>query len=178
MLSAICASIKECTNFEQTAMKKLLLLIAILLTVTAKAQTNAQTDTSKTNLIKYLNLTGEMLSKSTGYEIKYDANGDGNPVDLKYTPEKRLSYFASASEGYLKVTSYYNTISKSLTQKEKEDFETIDNALSKIIKDAEMYIKMISKQTLTLSLEDIFPTITFIEIVKAKIEKFEKAILK
>ncbi len=148
--------------------------------LTVHSQTT-QTDTNKikeakTNLIKYLNLSGAMLSKSTGYEIKYDAN-EGNPVDLKYTSEQRLSYFAKASEYYLEVTSYYNIISASLTQEEKDEFQRIDNAFSKIIKDAVTYKKIISKPILDL-FEEIFPIITFIEITKAEVEDFEKGMLK
>jgi|JI6StandDraft_1071083.scaffolds.fasta_scaffold29272_2 hypothetical protein len=147
--------------------------------LTAHSQTT-QTDTTKeakTNLIKYLNLSGSMLSESTGYIIKYDDKGDGNPVDLKYTSEKRLSNLAKASEYYKQVASYFNIVSTSLTPQQKDDFKLIDESMLKIINDAD-YKKLIAKPVAALPLNEIFPTITFIEIVKAKIEKLEKEILK
>ena len=148
---------------------------------TAQSQTT-QTDTSKireakTNLIKYLNLSGSMLSESTGYIIKYDDKGDGNPVDLKYTSEKRLSNLTKASEHYKQVASYYNIINTTLTQQQRDDFKLIDDSFQKILKDAD-YKKLISKPALALPLNEIFPTITYIEIVKAKVEKLEKEFLK
>lgn len=147
--------------------------------LTAHSQTT-QTDTikeAKTNLIKYMNLTASMLSESSGYEIQYDANGDGKPVDRKYTAEKRLSYLSKASEHYKEIASHYNTVKASLTKEEREQFELIDNSFAKLLK-GDDYKKIISKQTATLSLQEIFPTIQFIEIVKVKIEKLEKELLK
>lgn len=164
------------TNFKTIG---LALTIFLGILTTAQSQTT-QTDTikeAKTNLIKYLNLSGSMLSESTGYIIKYDDKGDGNPVDLKYTSEKRLSNLTKASEHYKQVASYYNIISTTLTQQQRDDFKLIDDSFQKILKDAD-YKKLISKPTLALPLNEIFPTITFIEIVKAKVEKLEKELLK
>ncbi len=124
---------------------------------------------------EYLDSTGLMLSQSTGYAIEYDNSGDGYPIDLKYSSDERLKSLAKANEYYLKTSSAYKIVESSLTNEQIKDFKSIDNSLMKIINDTD-YEKYLSITNSSLPIKEIFPTVTFIEIVKAKIDKFSNSI--
>ena len=151
-------------------MKKIFTLFMVVLSI----NTFAQNDTSKIreakiNLIKYLNLTSYMLSESTGIAIKYDENEQGKPTELKYSAQIRQVFLAKASEYYSEVASNYKIIISSLTQEEKDKIQKINDYISKLIKD-DKYKSLISTPTLSLTPEQIGPSVTFIEIIKTKID--------
>lgn len=123
------------------------------------------------DLTTYLDSIGVMLSHSTGYLVEYDDAGDGYPIDLKYSSKERLDCLTKANDYYSKTILIYKNVKPSLTYEQIDEFQSIDKSLIKIIKDID-YEEYISSTDNSLPAKKIFPTITFIEIVKSKINKF------